>query len=630
MKLAIGLKNWLLILIIVLLVLIAYHPSLDGEFVYDDNRQIEANQLIQNSSLYQQALLSDVWAFKADGSTSVSNYWRPTFVAWMIFNYQMAELDPFYWHVTNISLHILVAVLLFFLLRCWSLSIGMALSTAALFALHPIHVESVAWIAGSPDILFTLFIICALICWHFVVQAHQLKSRHLVLVVFSLLFYALALGAKEVGILFPPLFMLLAYWKGQIAMTTQQTTLKPSTNFKLITISSLFILVAVTYFLIRLKILGFISKGYIESLPINHFLYTLPQVISFYWQQLIIPIEAAANFPPRALSSISIGQFVLPLIFGATMAILVFLLSRKSRIQTLGLLLLLLPLLPALNLFAFHHEQLVHHRYLYLPVLGLLLLIIPTWQRSIGKNYPKANYLVLTLLLTGYTYQSWRFSQIWHDNLSLWQNTLKVDPDSAFNWQQLANAHLGLEQFPEAIAAFDQSINIQATPRSLYGLAKSQHLSGAHDIAARTLQLTINEYRTKIDAYLGYQIYELYAVILTTNNQLPAAENQLRKAISELPQYKALLTDKLVVVLYLQNKKATALKFLTDAQSAALTTTHIAAKMIFFRMGMLYSESNQVDLAKTAFETFLSETQSNSDPTYISYQQLAQKYIDSH
>ena len=122
-------------LLVFLLGLLAYQPSFDAGFVYDDNRQIEANQLIQNPKFYRQALLSDVWAFKADGQTAVSNYWRPTFVAWMMMNYQLIGLEPFYWHVTNILLHFLVGGVLFFLMRAWTASMGMSLTIVALFIL---------------------------------------------------------------------------------------------------------------------------------------------------------------------------------------------------------------------------------------------------------------------------------------------------------------------------------------------------------------------------------------------------------------------------------------------------------------------------------------------------------------
>ena len=68
--------------------------TLDGDFVYDDRRQILMNPLIQDPGLYGKALVSDVWAFKADGNTVTSNYWRPTYTAWSIINFRFFGVRP--------------------------------------------------------------------------------------------------------------------------------------------------------------------------------------------------------------------------------------------------------------------------------------------------------------------------------------------------------------------------------------------------------------------------------------------------------------------------------------------------------------------------------------------------------
>jgi predicted negative regulator of RcsB-dependent stress response len=122
----------------------------------------------------------------------------------------------------------------------------------------------------------------------------------------------------------------------------------------------------------------------------------------------------------------------------------------------------------------------------------------------------------------------------------------------------------------------------------------------------------------------------MYAMIYSETNQLPAAENILREAINKLPEYHVLLADKLAVVLYLQNKKIQALQLLNEVENAAMSATHIAAKLVFFRLAMLYDESNQISKAKNSFNTFLLETQSNTNQEYHQYQQIAEKYIANH
>ena len=99
-----GTEIWWLLPALVLGFLI-YANTLNGEFVYDDQRQIVRNTLIQDGSQFWRALTSDVWAFKG-GDQAVSNYWRPSYVLWMILNFRCFGLAPFGWHLSNILLHV--------------------------------------------------------------------------------------------------------------------------------------------------------------------------------------------------------------------------------------------------------------------------------------------------------------------------------------------------------------------------------------------------------------------------------------------------------------------------------------------------------------------------------------------
>src|SRR6476620_8766508 len=154
---SIDLKSDLRLLVLLALVSFGiFANSLSGGFVYDDNRQILRNPLIQEPSLYGQALVSDVWAFKCDGKIAASNYYRPTFVAGLIVNYRLFGTSRFGWHLLNVLLHVGSCLLGFLLLRRWNISRNAAFAVALVFAVHPLHVESVAWISGSPDLLLSI------------------------------------------------------------------------------------------------------------------------------------------------------------------------------------------------------------------------------------------------------------------------------------------------------------------------------------------------------------------------------------------------------------------------------------------------------------------------------------------
>ena len=153
----------LVLSIALVLVVLAYANAIHGQFVYDDQRQILRNPLIQQPALLGKALTSDVWAFSGAEGKAWSNYWRPAFVAWLSLHYALFGTDPTGWHVTNIALHFLATALGFFVLRALGARPAVCAVATWLFAVSPVHVESVTWISGSPDpmaasLLFAAFL----------------------------------------------------------------------------------------------------------------------------------------------------------------------------------------------------------------------------------------------------------------------------------------------------------------------------------------------------------------------------------------------------------------------------------------------------------------------------------------
>src|SRR5205085_10760522 len=216
-------------------------------FVYDDTRQVVQNTLIQDDALIWKALSSDVWAFKGDGTVVTSNYWRPTFTAWQIINFRLFGLPPLGWHVTNPILHCGVCLLAFASLKRWEFSVPIAFTIALIFAIHPIHVETVAWVSGAPNLLFSLAFLGSL--WFARTYAEGKKTKHLTS---SVLLYAIALGAKEIGIICLPIY----YFIFAGAPRKKKKASPPSAQGPLLLFGS----VAAIYFVLRWVVLGGFSQ----------------------------------------------------------------------------------------------------------------------------------------------------------------------------------------------------------------------------------------------------------------------------------------------------------------------------------------------------------------------------------
>lgn len=598
---------------------IVFFNSLNGEFVYDDKRQVVRNPLIQKSELYGKALSSDVWAFKGDGTIAASNYWRPTFTTWSIFNYQLFGLDSFGWHILNVLLHAAVCLLAFFLLRRWGLNENLAFVISLVFAVHPVHTESVAWIAGSPDLLFSVFFLASL--WFF--QNYSEKQGRLDNVL-ALVFYALALGSKEVALLCLPIFWLI-FSRG--VEDEEKNTASGSISAKLVP----FILIAVVYFLLRLKIIGQLSIPAEDASGFLSAILTAPLIFLFYIKQIILPLSLGPNYPIRAIESFSAFGFVVPLLVSAVVAYLFWLLAKRSFLQKIGLALFLLPLLPAFNIPAFVPEQIAHDRYLYLPLLGVLLLILPFVYEMLEK-FTKENtvkvfvgiWCFIAVLLAIKTYS---YNEYWKSDLALWKHSITIDSNSAFNYSQLGAILTKSKKTAEAIKAYNASIDIKPTSLAYMGRARNLLAKNKIKDAISDLKLVAEMPGEKTNAYTLYQTYEGLAIAHSQEKDLVEAEKALVEGRKRLPIYYAALTAKLAVVLYQKGEKKKALAELDKVQNQARVELLPESKLVFFRLGSLYFESGEKEKAKVALREYLRLTNTFQDKLTLDSRKQTNKLL---
>ncbi len=593
--------RWLILIALVAFVVFA--NSLSGDFVYDDNRQILRNPLIQDSTLYGKALTSDVWAFKGDGTIAASNYYRPTFVAWLIFNFKLFGTAPFGWHLLNLLLHIGVCLVGFLLLRRWEFSRAAALAISFIFAVHPVHTESVAWISGSPDLLFALAFLGSL--WF----AEKWKeTRAFPNYAIALVLFAAALGAKEVALLSVPVYFLIFARTEKTEATEKKNGFLNSSFYA----TAVFALIAAAFFLLRWSILGKITQPVEDAASFSEALLTVPSVFVFYFRQLFFPLVLGENYPLRPVIEVGLANFFVPLIFSILILGLLWLAARRSAVRKIGAALLILPLLPVLNISSFPSDQIVHDRYLYLPLFGLLIIIFSFFDELLKKYFaPKADAIMLysaILLSIPLSIQTFLYNQVWQNNLALWTYNSKIDPASA---NTLANFGVELSaagKFNEAIAVFDQSLENRQTTLALLGRARSYIALKRFDEADRDLQTITQMPPAVLNAYTLYQAYEALALSYSQTGNPENAKSVLLEARNRLPIYRAALTEKLAVVLYQLNDKQTALSELEAAKEQAKIELLPESKTVLLRLGMLYAEFGKKSEAKAVLQEYLNLT----------------------
>lgn len=590
-------------LILVAVCLLVFANSLYGDFVYDDLRQILRNPLIQDNSLIWKALTSDVWSFKGNGTIAASNYWRPTFTAFNIICFRLFGSNPFGWHLFNVLLHSGVCVLAYSLLRVWKISAILAFAVTLVFAVHPVHTESVAWIAGSPDLLFSLAFLGSL--WFAEKQKLWL----------ALTLFAVSLGAKEVAIFcFPVYFLIYNQTKDKNKSINQTLP---------------FVGIAVVWFLIRFGILGAISFPREDSPGLFSSILSIPAMFVFYIVQIIFPSTLGANYPLRPVETLAFANFLFPLIISIAVLAGLYLLAKNSFAHKIGFALFLLPLIPAMNATAFPAEQLVHDRYLYLPLLGFLMLIFPDVSNlcdKVNKHLFLAVAVTLSLLLS---YQTFLYNKVWQNDFNLWENAVKVDQTSSANWTQYGTFLLPKNKNNEALSAFTRSIEIKESQNAYNGRARAylnlKKLPEAEKDALKAVELGNNNG----ELYTLYQTYEILAIIYLEQKKNDEAISALIESRKKLPIYFAALTEKLAIAYYQSGKKEDALRELESAKTQAVRELLPESKNIFLRLGMLYSELGKNNEAKTALQDYLKYSQNNRDVNVEQNRQQAAKLLQS-
>ena len=588
-----------------------YANSLGGGFVYDDSRQILMNPLIQQPKLYAKALTSDVWAFKGDGSVSASNYYRPTFIGWLILNFSVFGATPFGWHLMNVVLHIAVCLLILIFVGRLGFSSTVSFVLAAIFAVHPVHVENVSWISGSPDILLSLFFILSLLAW----SRFESGGRRLFYGL-ALILYALALGTKEVAMLLFPLYYFVTFAKLEENGFDRRSKIIKTIPFMAL---------AGLFFIVRWSVVGGITQP-VEDAPtlIEAFL-SVPTVLLFYIRQSVFPIFLAENYSLRPLSEAFSIHFILSLLASMALVVLTWKLCRQNRHRQFGALFFILPLLPALFIRSFPGEQIVHDRYLYLSIAGVLIFVGPAFQNDFvtdGKRrrlMAAATVLILVLLGT----QTVLYNRVWYSSYSLWEYNVQADPQSAVSFVNYAAELSAAGRYSEAIAAYDRSIQIKQTPVALMGRARNYVAVGKYDNAINDANQIIRLPNEQANAFILFQGYEVGAIAYLQAGRTEEAEKVVREALVRLPIYRAALTDKLAIILYNQGKKQEALTALKSVREQARRELLPASKSVFFRLGMLEAELGDIEAARRDLTEFLDLTNTFSDPESLGLRRQA-------
>ena len=530
-------RPWILPLVLAVATLAIYLPVHHHPFfTMDDDGYVVSNPHIKYG--FSPEAIS--WAFV---SYDLANWHPATWLSHML-DYQLFELDPAGHHDMNLLLHVANALLLFWVLRKATGYSGRSFMVAALFALHPINVETVAWIAERKNLLSMFFFLLALSAYQAYVRRPAV-SRYLLVA----LLFALGLIAKPQVITFPFVLLLWDYWPLRRMFAAQDSpsgiaaaNTIPGQTFRRLVLEKLplFALSAGSAFMtLKAQSLAGAMKYYPFSVRLENAIVAYVRYIGkAFW-----PRRLSVFYPHMPLAAWQVWAALL-LLLAVTALVLQ---RRRERYLTVGWFWFLGTLVPMIGVVQVG-EQAMADRYAYLSFVGLFLMIcwgVADWaqQRQVTAVWVAGPSLAVLIALAGL---SSRQVSYWDNNVTLWSHMLAISAGSYEVEENLGVALLesgqpeqAMQHF-QAVTALDPSSH-EAMGREHAGYAAVAHLYlGAYDQQHGQPAEAIEHYQKALSLAQSFAVQNVYASLPPVLTKVKgAALGNMADAYYSLRNYQA-------------------------------------------------------------------------------------------
>lgn len=443
-------RTLFLILIILAVTIIAFIPSLLNDFMptWDDGYYITDNLMIRQLN---------PMSIKAMFITPVNGTYIPFPLISFAIEYHIFGLNPLPYHITNLVLHLACTLLVFQFLRLLKIDRFYAAFGALLFGIHPMHVESVAWITERKDLLFSLFYLCSMILY---MKYLRNKDNRLLFFFFSLLLFMLSLFSKIQAVSLPLSLLLIDYYL--------ERPLKMGLILEKIPYFILSLIFGVAGILI-LRNQGSLAANEVLSLGDRIFygLYTLTE----YILKFLAPFHQSAFYPYPVANGQSLPLlYYLNPFFLLALAIVVHRTIRFTRTAIFGIFFFLFNVIFLLQILSAGHAYLAD-RFTYIPYIGLCFIM--AWLiKTIAAKKPglkPISFIVLSLIIILFGTLTFNRCKVWKNGETLWTDVIEKYPvQSARPYVNRGLAYWNLGQPDKEIADFSKAIGIDSNYTDAY------------------------------------------------------------------------------------------------------------------------------------------------------------------
>lgn len=421
------------------LTVIVYWPVKQAGFAWDDNKHF-----LENHAVTAPDGLKPIWT-----SFVLPVYYPLTFtVFWLI--YQVAGPNPLPYHVITLALHGVNAILLFFLLR--RLNIRGAWVIAAIWAVHPVNVESVAWATELKNTLSGVWFFASLLC--FLRYERELKPRWFA---GALLCFGAALLSKSSIVMLPAVLLLLAWWQRERIVRADIIRTLP------FFVLSLLASVVAVWVQVREKISQGTGRGWSLQLPER--LIVTGKDLWFYASKAVCPVNLMFIYPRWSHNAHALTEW-LPLIGAVALGIILWRFRRyqAARAALFALGYFVLALSPVLGFFDqyFYRYSFVADHFQYLASIGVIALAYAAITGIVQAQFLRLTIIAAALISLGFL--SRQHMAIFTDEETLWRDSVARNPQAMITQNNLGLVLYGQLQYRRARECFEHGL--QTNPNS--------------------------------------------------------------------------------------------------------------------------------------------------------------------
>jgi tetratricopeptide (TPR) repeat protein len=514
------------IILLSLIVFLTFWPTLNNGFTnWDDNILVLDNHFVKALTFEH---------LKHIFTTTIQKVYVPLTLTSFTIEYHFFKADPFIYHLDNLVLHISVVVLIFMFALKMRLSPLAAFLSSILFGIHPMHVESVAWITERKDVLYSFFYMLAL--YHYLEHLEGKKHRFGLTIVWGIL----SMLSKPMALSLPLAFLVCDWFKGRKFNKTVWIE-------KIIHFAYIIPITWITYS--QHARVPHVVEG-------NAFLVWI-WTATFYIKKFFVPFDLVPLYQLPKPVGIENGAYLLALfIFCLIVLFLVY--QRKNKLVLFAFMFYFVTIFFIFRLDDLKDECIVADRFMYLPSLGLCLWG-GYWLNEQIQNVSqrlKMSFIIVIVFLCGVLmFKTWHQTQVWNDSMSLWNYVITKDSNSATGYLNRGATYNREEKYDLAIQDLNKAIRLSPTSDIAYndrGMAygmKGQYEAAFKDFS-KAIELNANYPEAFANRGEAYRLENKYDLALSDFNKailmnpyFPGAYFNRSKLYESLKEYDRALLD---------------------------------------------------------------------------------------